>query len=250
MTGFHNCPGRRGLAFYVKSASHGTIEPMTAIVGLAVPGIIRPYRPADREAVHRLAADTAFFGAPVETFLPDRQAFSDAFVAYYTDCEPQHAWVAEAEGVVAGYLTGSVGGRGATWGRLRVILAAACRFVTGRYRFGQRGSFFVGRLALAALRGESAHADLRPYPAHLHVNVAEAYRGWGLGRQLLAACLSQMAELRVPGIHLHTTSFNRAAVPLYEKMGFRLLAVQRTRVWEPWLPGVEVENRLYWWRAT
>ncbi len=206
---------------------------------------IRLYRPTDREAVHCIAADTVFFGAPVETFLPDRRAFADAFVAYYTDCEPQHAWVAEVDGVVAGYLTGSVGGRGAVWGKLRVILAAAGRFVTGRYRFGQRGAFFAGRLALAELRGESAHADLRPYPAHLHINVVEAHRGLGLGRQLLTACLGQMAELGVPGIHLHTTSFHRVAVPLYEKMGFRLLAAQRTRVWEPWLPGVEVENRLY-----
>jgi ribosomal protein S18 acetylase RimI-like enzyme len=218
---------------------------MTAHVDFAVPGIIRPYRPADREAVHRLAADTAFFGAPVETFLPDRRAFSDAFVAYYTDHEPQHAWVAEADGAVAGYLTGSIGGRAATWGKVRVILAAARQFVTGRYRLGRRGAFFAGQLALAALRGESAHADLRPYPAHLHINVAEAYRGWGLGRQLLVACLGQMAESGVPGIHLHTTTQNERAVSLYEQMGFRLLAVQRTRVWEPWLPGVVVEKRVY-----
>jgi RimJ/RimL family protein N-acetyltransferase len=54
-----------------------------------------------------------------------------------------------------------------------------------------------------------------------------------------------MAELNVPGIHLNTTSFNRVAVPLYEKLGFRLLATQRTHVWEPWLPGVEVHNLIY-----
>lgn len=39
---------------------------------------VRPYRQADREAVMRLAADSAAFGAPVEAFLDDRRLFCDA----------------------------------------------------------------------------------------------------------------------------------------------------------------------------
>lgn len=36
---------------------------------------IRPYRQEDREAVYRIAADTAFFGESVEHFLDDRRLF-------------------------------------------------------------------------------------------------------------------------------------------------------------------------------
>ena len=62
-----------------------------------------------QEAVLKIAADTAFFGAPVERFLEDRRLQQDFFVSYYLDYEPERAWTAEAEGLVVGYLTGSVG---------------------------------------------------------------------------------------------------------------------------------------------
>ena len=87
--------------------------------------------------------------------------------------------------------------------------------------------------------------DLRDYPAELHINLAEAARGLGLGRKLMQACLDQMTELGLPGIHLKTTTRNAAAIGLYEKMGFQLLARKRTRLWEPWLPGEEIENLVY-----
>jgi hypothetical protein len=53
--------------------------------------LIRPYQPKDRESVFRIAADTAFFGAPIEAYMEDRNVFLDAFYAYYTDLEPEHA---------------------------------------------------------------------------------------------------------------------------------------------------------------
>ena len=59
---------------------------------------VRPYLQGDRGAVHRIAADSAFFGDPIETYLDDRRPFQDVFVGYYTDFEPGYAWVAEVEG--------------------------------------------------------------------------------------------------------------------------------------------------------
>ena len=41
---------------------------------------VRRYKPQDREDIFRIAADTAFFGEPVETLLEDRRVFCDAFV--------------------------------------------------------------------------------------------------------------------------------------------------------------------------
>jgi RimJ/RimL family protein N-acetyltransferase len=98
---------------------------------------------------------------------------------------------------------------------------------------------------VAILRGEYPHADLTQYPAELHINLAEGARGLGLGKQLMNACLDQMTALGLPGIHLSTTSLNVAAVRMYEKMGFRLLGSKRTRLWEPWMPGQEVENLVF-----
>jgi len=207
--------------------------------------IVRLYRPADRSAVLEIAADTGFFGAPVEAFLDDRRLMQDIFVAYYVDREPEHLWVADMDGTTVGYICGSVGGRAAARGQARTSVAAVLRLLTFRYRVGALTRRYFLRVASAVLRGEYPHPDLRGYPAHLHINLAEAARGFGLGKRLMDACLNQMTGLGVPGIHLKTTNLNAAAVKMYEKMGFQLLARKRTQLWEPWLPGTEVENLVY-----
>ena len=207
--------------------------------------IVRLYRPADRSAVLEIAADTGFFGAPVEAFLDDRRLMQDIFVAYYVDREPEHLWVAELDGTTVGYICGSVGGGAAVRGQARTSAPAVLRFLTFHYKLGTLTRRYFVRLAAAVLRGEYPHPDLRDYPAHLHINLVEAARGFGLGKRLLDVCLNQMTGLGIPGIHLNTTNLNAAAVKMYEKMRFQLLARKRTHLWEPWLPGIEVENLVY-----
>ena len=203
---------------------------------------VRPYTPADREALLRIAADTAFFGAPLEAYLDDRRLFCDFFYAYYTDLEPEHAWVACADGQVVGFLTGctDTAARSRRWVRL-ILPGLAGRLLGGHYRLGRKTWRYVVRLATA--RPASA-PDLRAYPAHLHVNLAEGWRGRGLGRGLIEACLGQMHALGLPGIHLSTTSVNLAACRLYAALGFRLLAVWPTRLWEGLVEG-PVDERVY-----
>ncbi len=207
--------------------------------------VVRLYQPQDRSAVLEIAADTGFFGAPVEAFLDDRRLMQDIFVAYYVDREPEHVWVADLDGATVGYICGSVGGKDVARAQARTSAAAVLRLVTFRYKVGALTRRYFLRTASAVLRGEYPHPDLRGYPAHLHINLTEAARGFGLGKRLMNVCLDQMAGLGVPGIHLNTTSLNAAAVKMYEKMGFELLDRKRTYLWEPWLPGAEVENLVY-----
>lgn len=206
---------------------------------------VRPYQPADRSAVMEIAADTAYFGEPVEAYLEDRRLAQDFFVAYYLECEPEHAWTAEADGVVVGYLTGSTGRARATRDKAQTAMRAALRLVSFRYHVGPLTRRYAVRAAKAAVLGEYPHADLKHYPAELHINLAPAARGLGLGKALLYACLDQMTALGVSGIHLNTTSRNQAALRLYEKAGFELLARHASTVWEPWLPGEAIENLVY-----
>jgi len=207
--------------------------------------LVRPYEPGDRVAVLRIAADTAFFGEPVEAFLEDRRLLAEAFCAYYTDIEPEHAWVACADGQVVGYLLGSLDTRAQRrrW-RQKVLARVAWRALRGHYRLGKLTARYVSAHAQGLVRGEFPHVDLATYPAHLHINVEAPWRGRGLGRRLIEAFLAQARAAGVVGVHLETTSQNVAACRLYERLGFRLLEARPTRLWAGLIPG-PVENRCY-----
>ena len=146
-----------------------------------MPPIVRLYRPEDRAAVLQIAADTGFFGAPVEAFMQDRRMMQDVFVAYYVDREPEHLWVADVDGTVVGYISGSTGEAAATWGRGLTAATAAMRLVTLRYKVDPLTLRYFRRTAAAVLNGDYPRVDLRDYPAELHINLAEAARDWGWG---------------------------------------------------------------------
>ena len=68
---------------------------------------IREYRTADREAVRRICCDTGFLGQSIDAVFQDRELFADYLTRYYTDAEPEAAFVVERDGIVRGYLLGS-----------------------------------------------------------------------------------------------------------------------------------------------
>ena len=206
---------------------------------------VRPYRSVDRLAVFRIAADTAFFGEPVEAFLEDRSLFCDFFYAYYTDLEPEYGWVACVGEDVVGFLMGSIDTRARPRRWLRGIFPQVIqRLARGGYRIGRATLRYGLRQVQGELRREGLSVDVGTYPAHLHLNVAAGWRGRGLGRQLLDVHLEQMRALGIPGVHLSTTSANTAACRLYERSGFQLLSSCPTRLWQGLVPS-PLEERIY-----
>jgi ribosomal protein S18 acetylase RimI-like enzyme len=207
---------------------------------------VRFYRPIDRQAVFRIGADTAFFGAPIEAYMEDRNVFLDAFYAYYTDLEPEHCLVAcvdDAE--VVGFLTGCVDTNLYEQKLKRVIMPQLIgNLLRGKYHFGKRSLRYFSGLLGGLLRREFTHVDLISYPAHLHINVATKWRGQGLGQQLMETYLGKLRGMGVPGVHLETTSLNETACRLYERTGFCLLDARQDRFWAKWF-GRPVENRCY-----
>jgi ribosomal protein S18 acetylase RimI-like enzyme len=207
--------------------------------------VIRPYHLDDRQAVFRIGADTAFFGAPIEAYMEDRHAFLDAFYAYYTDLEPEHTWVACSDGEVVGFLAGCIDTRLHNRKLLRVIIPRLVgNLLRGKYHFGKRSWRYFGGMLGGLLRREFTRVDLDAYPAHLHINVESAWRGYKLGQRLMEAWLGQLREMGIPGVYLDTTSLNEVACRLYEKMGFRLLDARSDRFWTNWF-GHPVDNRCY-----
>jgi ribosomal protein S18 acetylase RimI-like enzyme len=210
---------------------------------------VRPYQTADRDALMHIAAETAFFGEPVERFLEDRRIFQDAFYAYYTDYEPEHTWIAvrfdDGQEQVVGFLTGCF--NSAHQERIlqqHILPGVIQKRMLGQYRLGKRTLQHVWRMALGSLRREYPKVDEKRYPAHLHINLLPRSRGMGLGYALMQAYLNQLKAHQISGVHLQTTSLNTAAIRLYERCGFVLLDARPTRAWEGLVGGL-VKNLSY-----
>lgn len=64
-------------------------------------------------------------------------------------------------------------------------------------------------------------ADALKHRASLGMGVRSDYRGRGIGKRLLVACLAKAHEKRVRRIDLEVRADNFAAIRLYESLGFR-----------------------------
>ena len=211
---------------------------------------IRPYTAGDRAAVWDLAANTAFFGDPVEAFLDDRALFCAAFLAYYTDYESGRLWVAEMDGAVVGYVAGCGDSRRqARTFRSQILPSVLWGVLRGRYRVGRKTIRFAHRMACEWLHQGRIDVSNDAFPGHLHINVTAGARGRGIGRALLERSLAQFWATGVCGVHLSTTDRNAAACRLYEAVGFRLLRAWPTRLWHG-LVDRPVERRIYGIRPT
>ena len=189
--------------------------------------VIRPYRTEDREAVREISWNTADQGRTVDLYFHDHKAVADILTQYYTDWEPQSLWVAECDRAVVGYLTGCMDTHRCNRVMVRKIGPKAVAEAIGRGALWRAETW---RLALAfartALLGGAPKVDLKKYPAHLHINLREGFRGRGLGRQLIEHFRRQVQEQGLPGIHLVAWGENECGRRFFEVMGFRLLRQQ------------------------
>ena len=189
------------------------------------PVIVRPYEASDRAAVRHICFLTGFAGDPVDYQWADEESFADMFSGYYTDREPESTYVAEADGIVKGYLLGCRGSSKA-WSPVQ----PAARHVLKRgiaFRPGTAGFIWRAVADAAADRirhgiSPSDHEFHDPdYPAHLHINLLPEVRGSGAGRELVATWLGALRAEGAPGCFLQTLHENTRAVAFFEAMGFR-----------------------------
>jgi ribosomal protein S18 acetylase RimI-like enzyme len=128
--------------------------------------------------------DAIFFEASNTKTFPSeeaRAAFRERWFGRYLSQHPQWAYVAvTGDGKVAGYL--------------------------------------VGALNEASGFGDFASVALE-FPAHLHVNLAPAYRSRGIGRELINAFAKDAAQAGAKGMHV-VTSADARNVRFYTRAGF------------------------------
>jgi hypothetical protein len=179
-------------------------RPSVRVPAARAPATIRPYRPADREAVREICRMTAFRNLGAAAAFEDGESFADYWTRYYTDFEPQSAWVAEQDGRVIGYVLGCLDTRRQIRVMARrivppVLTRVLRRWVTGRYR--QPVSHrFLRWLVLKSWR-EAPHIPLERFPAHYHCNILPDGYQQHLYSRLALTFVADAARRGCPGVH-------------------------------------------------
>ena len=183
---------------------------------------IRPYEPRDRAALRQICADTADAGRPIERFFPDREVFADLLTNYYTEFEPQSVFVAENSGDIVGYVTGSVDTkrflRTMMWRIGPVVFVKA--FLRGTLWHPQTVRLFRANVGLWLKNGYHTSPSLDNYPAHLHVNVRDGFRGRQFGERLVGAFCERARAAGVRGVHAGVSAENLRGRQFFEGLGF------------------------------
>lgn len=185
--------------------------------------IIRGFDRRDREAVRRIALDTAFMGEPASAFFESETIICDLLTLYYTDYEPQSCFVAETNHRVIGTLIGAKNkafSEKIISGKIlpRIFLHA---LKTGIF-LKKKNLKFTLNLLRSVLKNEFKMLDFsKDYPATLHINIEKAYRGFNIGARLIAVYLDYLVKENIPGVSLATMS--DAAGGFFTKQGFELL---------------------------
>jgi GNAT superfamily N-acetyltransferase len=129
--------------------------------------------------------DAIFFEASNTKSFPSeeaRTAFRERWFGRYLRDHPRWAYIAQAaDGTVAGYLVGAL---------------------------DEPSSF------------EDFASAAQAFPAHLHVNLAPAFRSRGVGAELIEAFAADARRAGAKGIHV-VTSADARNVRFYERVGFR-----------------------------
>lgn len=184
---------------------------------------IRPYRPADREALYDVCARTADAGSDATGLLSDDRLWGDIFAVPYVERHPDLAWVVEsADGRVVGYIVATDDTDAfRTWFRDEWWP----RFHEPFPRPTEDASREDGILEYAYTRGPGVDVNVAEYPAHLHIDLLPEVQGQGLGRRLMATLFAELARRGVHGLQLSIDPANDAAAAFYQRLGMHPLPV-------------------------
>ncbi len=195
---------------------------------------IRPLEKEDRPAVRSICISTGYKGRPLQLtdFFRDHVLFNLLFCDHFLKHQQQYCFVAEKNEEIVGYILGTPDN--AAWELefvWRTIPQVVWRiiFVTW-YRYPRSlGTicFFLRHYPKRML----SDAEMRQYPATLHMNVAPGKQGGGIGGKLMEAFVERMVAVGVGGVHLRTTSENIAAINFYIKSGFKLITERPGPIW-------------------
>jgi hypothetical protein len=175
----------------------------------------------DRARVRELCCETGFLGNPIDPVFEDRELFADYLTAYYTDWEPESAFVLLINGEIRGYLLGS---RHSFRQQLYNLYNNVALFLRGMVRFSGYNAAskkFVRWILTQAWR-EVPVAPRRT--AHFHINLLADARQVSTTRALMDSYLEYLHAHGERAVYGQMVVFeDRRNAKMFERYGFRVL---------------------------
>lgn len=168
---------------------------------------IRPYQPKDRDNVRNCCLLNA--GNPQTE--KQQKFILTTYCDYYIECEPENCFVAVNENDEAvGYIT--------------------CAENFTRFEQRVKKEYLPRARKLGLDKWIGLRLSYGPqkkyagqYPAHLHIDILDAYQRKGLGSKLVDALTAHLKGNGVPGLMLTVGRRNEKGINFYEKYGFHVI---------------------------
>lgn len=184
---------------------------------------MRRYEPADLDALREICVLTGHTGGDARGVMSDTSLLPDTFAEPYVVFDPLLAFVADDGGRAVGYILGTADTVAFTdWFRTVWLSLVAPRHAGRPVAVTDFESLI---LELMYDPGRMVHADLAPYPAHLHIDILPEYQGRGLGRQLIDAFRGELVSRGIEKFHLSMNPANVDARAFYDRLGFKPIHV-------------------------
>jgi GNAT superfamily N-acetyltransferase len=195
---------------------------------------IRPYQENDKRRIYDICCDSAFLGNRIDDIFVDREWFASLVILPYLILEPQHTWVAECDGRVVGYLTGSVEENFGYY-RLEMVVVRVVQlgvnYLCGLYDHHPRSKQFVRFVMKNGLLQIPKHPEKS---AHFHFNVEPEYRARGVGKKLLNAFKDMLKSKGLGQYYAEVMcSENRKPESYYERLGYQIYDRVKTDIFFP-----------------
>jgi GNAT superfamily N-acetyltransferase len=183
---------------------------------------IRAYRPEDRAAVRHVCVETAYIGNPIAPHFAATESMATILTGYYTDREPESAWVVTNDDRVVGYLLGCVDSRKAPAPEL-----TGFKEIVKNWLWLRPSSARVCWIMLWDMIVDAGVArtkvDYARYPAHAHIDLLPEARKGAIALKLFRLWLDHARARGATGMWGVSVLDNEAATVFHRAMGFRAL---------------------------
>ena len=182
---------------------------------------IRPFKPADLDALYAISLATGHEGGDATHLYEDGKLIGHIYAAPYALLEPDFALVVEDDHGIAGFALGTPATdawfqrlESEWWPHLRATYENPGAIPSVNWSPDQRRAFMIHSPV------PTPRPIIERYPAHMHLNLVPRIQGRGIGHRLFREWMAGAAGRGVTAIHIGTNRANHRAIEFWSRQGF------------------------------